>query len=200
MVGVEGFEPPTSCSQSRRATRLRYTPETSEQKGCRSTLPRLSGAPGEIRTPDHQVRSLVLYPAELRARRRRIMREVANTVNLEQSCRSVEPRVLLRPLLHRRTKKAAPRATFSVLAEREGFTRAIHGPRPSGGFAVLIGNPAELSNGVLILDLSLRQMPKRPLAGAFWHLAEREGFEPTMGVKAHTPLAGERLQPLGHLS
>ncbi|MEN9916821.1 MAG: hypothetical protein RLY40_753 [Pseudomonadota bacterium] len=28
---------------------------------------RFSGAPGEIRTPDHQVRSLVLYPAELRA-------------------------------------------------------------------------------------------------------------------------------------
>ena len=27
LVGVEGFEPPTSCSQSRRATRLRYTPE-----------------------------------------------------------------------------------------------------------------------------------------------------------------------------
>jgi hypothetical protein len=27
----------------------------------------LCGAPGEIRTPDHQVRSLVLYPAELRA-------------------------------------------------------------------------------------------------------------------------------------
>ena len=27
-----------------------------------------AGAPGEIRTPDHQVRSLVLYPTELRAR------------------------------------------------------------------------------------------------------------------------------------
>lgn len=27
LVGVEGFEPPTFCSQSRRATRLRYTPE-----------------------------------------------------------------------------------------------------------------------------------------------------------------------------
>src|SRR6202795_4378570 len=27
------------------------------------------GAPGEIRTPDPQIRSLVLYPAELRARR-----------------------------------------------------------------------------------------------------------------------------------
>ncbi len=26
MVGEEGFEPPTSCSQSRRATRLRYSP------------------------------------------------------------------------------------------------------------------------------------------------------------------------------
>ena len=27
MVGVIGFEPTTSCSQSRRATRLRYTPQ-----------------------------------------------------------------------------------------------------------------------------------------------------------------------------
>ena len=26
MVGVKGFEPPASCSQSTRATRLRYTP------------------------------------------------------------------------------------------------------------------------------------------------------------------------------
>ncbi len=34
----------------------------------------------------------------------------------------------------------------------------------------------------------------------FLIVAEREGFEPSMGVKAHTPLAGERLQPLGHLS
>ncbi|CAA9892668.1 conserved hypothetical protein [Candidatus Methylobacter favarea] len=32
------------------------------------------------------------------------------------------------------------------------------------------------------------------------YLAEREGFEPSMGYKTHTPLAGERLQPLGHLS
>src|SRR5919106_3710599 len=27
MVGVRGFEPPTSCSQSKRATRLRHTPK-----------------------------------------------------------------------------------------------------------------------------------------------------------------------------
>ena len=26
LVGVRGFEPPTSCSQSRRATKLRYIP------------------------------------------------------------------------------------------------------------------------------------------------------------------------------
>ena len=26
LVGVEGFEPPTPCSQSKCATRLRYTP------------------------------------------------------------------------------------------------------------------------------------------------------------------------------
>ena len=26
MVGARGFEPPTSCSQSKRATRLRYAP------------------------------------------------------------------------------------------------------------------------------------------------------------------------------
>src|SRR5690554_8103559 len=31
MVGVERFELPTSCSQSRRATRLRYTPLTEQQ-------------------------------------------------------------------------------------------------------------------------------------------------------------------------
>ncbi len=29
LVGVERFELPTSCSQSRRATRLRYTPKLS---------------------------------------------------------------------------------------------------------------------------------------------------------------------------
>ena len=30
LVGVEGFEPPTLCSQSRRATRLRYTPNDTD--------------------------------------------------------------------------------------------------------------------------------------------------------------------------
>jgi hypothetical protein len=33
----------------------------------------LNGAPGEIRTPDHLVRSQVLYPTELRARGKTIV-------------------------------------------------------------------------------------------------------------------------------
>src|SRR5208282_2201434 len=37
-------------------------------QGKRKSLQWLSGAPEEIRTPDPQIRSLVLYPAELRAR------------------------------------------------------------------------------------------------------------------------------------
>ena len=32
LVGVEGFEPPTSSSQSWRATRLRYTPRTKHRR------------------------------------------------------------------------------------------------------------------------------------------------------------------------
>ena len=32
LVGVERFELPTSCSQSRRATRLRYTPRTRDRR------------------------------------------------------------------------------------------------------------------------------------------------------------------------
>jgi hypothetical protein len=34
LVGVERFELPTSCSQSRRATRLRYTPKAAHYTGA----------------------------------------------------------------------------------------------------------------------------------------------------------------------
>ena len=37
-----------------------------------------NGAPGEIRTPDHQVRSLVLYPTELRAREPLILQQASD--------------------------------------------------------------------------------------------------------------------------
>ena len=71
---------------------------------------------------------------------------------------------------------------------------------PSGGFAVQIGSPADLSNPGSRPSLFLRQIQEGLLAEAFLYLAEREGFEPSMGDKAHTPLAGEPLRPLGHLS
>ena len=105
------------------------------------TLVLLDGAPGRIRTSDPQVRSLVLYPAELRARSRKIM---------TNHCKSVKP--------------------FHVFAARlANFRRRLRA----------------------------RQKPRD---GDFLKLAESEGFEPSMGVKAHTPLAGEPLQPLGQLS
>ena len=41
---------------------------------------------------------------------------------------------------------------------------------------------------------------KPPFIGWLCYMAEKEGFEPSIGFKAYTPLAGERLQPLGHFS
>ena len=48
--------------------RLKCGPE-SQLNSVKRRSSREDGAPGEIRTPDPQIRSLVLYPAELRARR-----------------------------------------------------------------------------------------------------------------------------------
>jgi hypothetical protein len=49
-------------------------------------------------------------------------------------------------------------------------------------------------------ELSFLIILKKKLANSFFDLAEREGFEPSIRDKPYTPLAGERLQPLGHLS
>ena len=57
-------------------------------------------------------------------------------------------------------------------------------PSPSGGFAVQIGNPADLSNlGLISSTLSARHK-KAPLSGRFSYLAERVGFEPTVRLNA----------------
>jgi hypothetical protein len=50
LVGVEGFEPPTSCSQSRRATRLRYTPTDAARRYRRAGCRALSGGPRSLST------------------------------------------------------------------------------------------------------------------------------------------------------
>lgn len=51
LVGLAGFEPTTSASRTRRATKLRYNPT------C---------APGRIRTSDTRIRNPVLYPLSYR--------------------------------------------------------------------------------------------------------------------------------------
>ena len=52
MVVMAGFEPAVFCSQSRRGNQAALHPD---------------GAPDKIRTRDPQIRSLLLYPAELLA-------------------------------------------------------------------------------------------------------------------------------------
>jgi hypothetical protein len=67
---------------------------------------------------------------------------------------------------------------FRVTGGERGFTRAIHGPRPTGSFAVRIGNPADASNPVGIRPpTALRQIRKSPLSGALAYLAERGGWD-----------------------
>ena len=50
------------------------------------------------------------------------------------------------------------------------------------------------------IQLSYMRASNSHFINEFNKMAEKEGFEPSMGFKAHTPLAGERLRPLGHLS
>ena len=107
------------------------------------------GAPGEIRTPDRLVRSQVLYPAELRARRKgcalyikitaaggfardhdptgwsgTIPRSHARTGNrARRSCHGAELHDPGQPTASLPYKKGATRAPFLLLAEREGLIR-----------------------------------------------------------------------------
>ncbi len=55
VVGVEGFEPPTSCSQSRRATRLRYTPNPVTEK------PTVTGSHNTLRKSPRQFKKHLFY-------------------------------------------------------------------------------------------------------------------------------------------
>ena len=45
-----------------------------------------------------------------------------------------------------------------------------------------------------------RRHKKADVQSAVLYLAEREGFEPSIQFDPYTPLAGEPLRPLGHLS
>ncbi len=68
-----------------------------------------------------------------------------------------------------------------------------------GRYAHQICCPANLSNPARLLTL-ISSIQEKDCHNPFLELAEREGFEPSIRDKPYTPLAGERLQPLGHLS
>jgi hypothetical protein len=74
LVGMAGFEPATFWSQTRRANQTALHPEGGERRSFEakgwtfgSILCCSFGAPDRIRTRDPQIRSLLLYPAELLA-------------------------------------------------------------------------------------------------------------------------------------
>ena len=72
-----------------------------------------------------------------------------------------------------------------ILARPEGFEP------PTTWFVARYSNPTELRAHIDYVQISVVFFIRR---------SERVGFEPTMEVSSHTPLAGERLRPLGHLS
>ena len=58
----------------------------------------------------------------------------------------------------------------------------------------------ELPTARFVAEYSIQLSYRRITFTFVLNMAEREGFEPSIRDKPYTPLAGERLQPLGHLS
>src|SRR5262245_64590284 len=75
---------------------------------------RLTGAPEEIRTPDPQIRSLVLYPAELRAR---LAHRAGKRSQNEQSRRECASSYRLQPAL-----ASSPGAGAAIAAAQTAIT------------------------------------------------------------------------------
>ena len=104
------------------------------------------------------------------------------------SCRFVEPGAYVHTPSPPDTKKPGRLAwLFGYLAEEVGLTPGHPWPGALRAVSlrspVQIGFPADLSNRVRTSTHPLRQIPKKPgrLAWLFWYLAERVGFEPTIG-------------------
>ena len=105
-----------------------------------STEVSLNGAPGEIRTPDLQLRRLPLYPAELRARDSSVHREV-RAINFGRKNREETAE---RCWKRRNTEDDSGRACLSI-------------------FAVRISSPQHHANGLLTTTATLAA----PAAGPF---------------------------------
>jgi hypothetical protein len=75
LVGAEGFEPPTLCSQSRCATRLRYAPTKARQKtrlsDCIAAGP--SSKPGVVAPKRHPTNGLRVLPHSFEERAERAL-------------------------------------------------------------------------------------------------------------------------------
>ena len=98
-------------------------------------------------------------------------------------------------------QKKPQSGTFYILAEREGWTRHIHVARTSCGLkSVQIGNPADLSNPLLGFEPELGVRNKKAPSRGFCVSGGERGIRTLDTLLTYTPLAGERLQPLGHLS
>jgi len=68
-AGLPASEPVVSCQKERLEENQRNPfPENTFDVECPDLTERVSSTPGGIRTPDRQIRNLLLYPAELRAR------------------------------------------------------------------------------------------------------------------------------------
>ncbi len=89
------------------------------------------------------------------------------------------------------------------MAEREGLLGAAplapSGPPPLHGDVVSHRSAALGSNLRVLTMASTHHKYKRPRSGPFVFGGER-GIRTLDGLLTHTPLAGARLQPLGHLS
>ena len=76
MVGVERFELPTSCSQSRRATRLRYTPK---------------GSTFSVKAADHTCAAAAGQPARLPAREDQSTLQIQVVLTMSMELSDFEP-------------------------------------------------------------------------------------------------------------
>ena len=113
------------------------------------------------------------------------------------------------PLGTSRTSLPEPCGIAAILAPSPGRRRVVSATADwlaeRVGFEPTVGCPTHAFQACALSRSATSPRNRRPPFPSIWRsqrgrmLAEREGFEPSMGLP-HTPLAGERLQPLGHLS
>ena len=145
----------------------------------------MNGAPGEIRTPDRLVRSQVLYPAELRARREARDYPLAlSKVQVYEAIRDI---------------KKAPVWSLMCVAESEGLFGAMRLTPAGPAYGRSLAKNARVEPKASHQNLIHCKIKKAPWQGPFLFWRRARDSNPRWAL-THTPLAGARLQPLGQLS